>query len=233
MTDRARALQDRGRDGPGHASRSGMCRWHRRSTGSAALCRNSGSPSAGVVRQAAGRVDDMLDRGRDLASLSRGYLACHPPGFRRPVVGRRDDRRLHGCTRDSSRRCRPAFPATRSADPRLPRQRAALRLIGLQPRHPRPADAYRPADRRRCLRHRCRDPAPRIRRPLHLRLAPCLHVPSAPAPPWQAPAVFCLGGHCGAVSLAAALALPSGLANRDLIVFLTFAVILVMLAARD
>jgi CPA1 family monovalent cation:H+ antiporter len=48
-----------------------------------------------------------------------------------------------------------------------------------------------------------------------------------PYPPWQAPIVIAWAGIRGAVSLAAALALPIGLANRDVIIFLTFAVILV------
>jgi CPA1 family monovalent cation:H+ antiporter len=53
-----------------------------------------------------------------------------------------------------------------------------------------------------------------------------------PYPPWQAPAVIAWAGIRGAVSLAAALALPSTIANRDLIVFLTFAVILVTLVGQ-
>ena len=53
-----------------------------------------------------------------------------------------------------------------------------------------------------------------------------------PYPPWQAPAVISWAGIRGAVSLAAALALPSTLANRDLIVFLTFVVILVTLVGQ-
>ena len=53
-----------------------------------------------------------------------------------------------------------------------------------------------------------------------------------PYPPWQAPTVIAWAGIRGAVSLAAALALPSTLANRDLIVFLTFAVILVTLVGQ-
>ena len=53
-----------------------------------------------------------------------------------------------------------------------------------------------------------------------------------PYPPWQAPAVIAWAGIRGAVSLAAALALPSTLADRDLIVFLTFAVILVTLVGQ-
>ena len=47
-----------------------------------------------------------------------------------------------------------------------------------------------------------------------------------PYPPWQYPAVLSWAGVRGAVSLAAALALPSNVPGRDLIVFLTFAVIL-------
>jgi CPA1 family monovalent cation:H+ antiporter len=53
-----------------------------------------------------------------------------------------------------------------------------------------------------------------------------------PYPPWQAPAIIAWGGFRGAVSLAAALALPAALPNRDLIVFLTFAVILVTLVGQ-
>jgi CPA1 family monovalent cation:H+ antiporter len=53
-----------------------------------------------------------------------------------------------------------------------------------------------------------------------------------PYPPWQAPAIIAWAGIRGAVSLAAALALPSNLPDRDLIVFLTFAVILVTLVGQ-
>jgi Na+/H+ antiporter len=53
-----------------------------------------------------------------------------------------------------------------------------------------------------------------------------------PYPPWQAPAVISWTGIRGAVSLAAALALPTNLPGRDLIVFLTFAVILVTLVGQ-
>jgi CPA1 family monovalent cation:H+ antiporter len=53
-----------------------------------------------------------------------------------------------------------------------------------------------------------------------------------PYPPWQAPIVIAWAGIRGAVSLAAALALPIGLANRDVIIFLTFAVILVTLVGQ-
>jgi monovalent cation/hydrogen antiporter len=47
-----------------------------------------------------------------------------------------------------------------------------------------------------------------------------------PYPPWQAVAMVSWAGFRGAVSLAAALALPSEFPHRDLIIFLTFAVIL-------
>jgi len=53
-----------------------------------------------------------------------------------------------------------------------------------------------------------------------------------PYPPWQAPVVVAWAGIRGAVSLAAALALPLDLADRDEIVFLTFAVILVTLVGQ-
>jgi Na+/H+ antiporter len=53
-----------------------------------------------------------------------------------------------------------------------------------------------------------------------------------PYPPWQAPAIISWAGIRGAVSLAAALALPTDLPGRDLIVFLTFAVILVTLVGQ-
>src|SRR5207344_1866912 len=46
-----------------------------------------------------------------------------------------------------------------------------------------------------------------------------------PYPPWQYPAVLSWAGIRGAVSLVAALALPADFPDRDLIVFLTFAVI--------
>jgi monovalent cation/hydrogen antiporter len=53
-----------------------------------------------------------------------------------------------------------------------------------------------------------------------------------PYPPWQAPAVISWTGIRGAVSLAAALALPTNVPGRDLIVFLTFSVILVTLVGQ-
>jgi Na+/H+ antiporter len=53
-----------------------------------------------------------------------------------------------------------------------------------------------------------------------------------PYPPWQVPVIISWSGVRGAVSLAAALALPVGLHDRDLIVFVTFAVILVTLVGQ-
>jgi Na+/H+ antiporter len=53
-----------------------------------------------------------------------------------------------------------------------------------------------------------------------------------PYPPWQAPVIIAWAGIRGAVSLAAALALPSNFPGRDLIIFLTFAVILVTLVGQ-
>jgi CPA1 family monovalent cation:H+ antiporter len=53
-----------------------------------------------------------------------------------------------------------------------------------------------------------------------------------PYPPWQAPVIISWAGIRGAISLAAALALPTNLPGRDLIVFLTFAVILVTLVGQ-
>ena len=53
-----------------------------------------------------------------------------------------------------------------------------------------------------------------------------------PYPPWQYPTVIAWAGIRGAVSLAAALALPTNLPDRDLIIFLTFAVILVTLVGQ-
>jgi monovalent cation/hydrogen antiporter len=53
-----------------------------------------------------------------------------------------------------------------------------------------------------------------------------------PYPPWQGPVVIAWTGIRGAVSLAAALALPEALPERDLIVFLTFAVILATLVGQ-
>jgi monovalent cation/hydrogen antiporter len=50
-----------------------------------------------------------------------------------------------------------------------------------------------------------------------------------PYPPWQAPVVIAWAGVRGAVSLAAALALPVDVPQRDVIVFVTFVVILVSL----
>jgi CPA1 family monovalent cation:H+ antiporter len=47
-----------------------------------------------------------------------------------------------------------------------------------------------------------------------------------PYPPWQAPVVLAWAGVRGAVSLAAALALPTDLPERELILFITFVVIL-------
>jgi Na+/H+ antiporter len=53
-----------------------------------------------------------------------------------------------------------------------------------------------------------------------------------PYPPWQWPAVLSWAGIRGAVSLAAALALPADLPHRDLLVFFTFVVILVTLVGQ-
>ena len=53
-----------------------------------------------------------------------------------------------------------------------------------------------------------------------------------PYPPWQAPAVISWSGIRGGVSLAAALALPTGFPDRDLIVFVTFCVIVVTLVGQ-
>jgi CPA1 family monovalent cation:H+ antiporter len=53
-----------------------------------------------------------------------------------------------------------------------------------------------------------------------------------PYPPWQYPVIISWAGIRGAVSLAAALALPTNFPARDLIVFLTFSVILVTLVGQ-
>ena len=53
-----------------------------------------------------------------------------------------------------------------------------------------------------------------------------------PYPPWQAPAIIAWSGIRGAVSLAAALALPLDFPRRDLIVYLTFSVILATLVGQ-
>jgi len=53
-----------------------------------------------------------------------------------------------------------------------------------------------------------------------------------PYPPWQAPVVISWSGIRGGVSLAAALALPSGFPDRDLIVFVTFCVIVATLIGQ-
>ena len=53
-----------------------------------------------------------------------------------------------------------------------------------------------------------------------------------PYPPWQAPAIIAWSGIRGGVSLAAALALPIGFPDRDLIVFVTFCVIVVTLVGQ-
>jgi len=53
-----------------------------------------------------------------------------------------------------------------------------------------------------------------------------------PSPPWRYPAVIAWTGIRGAVSLAAALALPADFPQRDLIVFLTFSVVLVTLLGQ-
>jgi CPA1 family monovalent cation:H+ antiporter len=50
-----------------------------------------------------------------------------------------------------------------------------------------------------------------------------------PYPPWQGPVVISWAGVRGAVSLAAALALPANFPQRDVIVFITFVVILASL----
>ena len=53
-----------------------------------------------------------------------------------------------------------------------------------------------------------------------------------PYPPWQAPVVISWAGIRGAVSLVAALALPTDFPDRQLIVFLTFAVIVATLVLQ-
>lgn len=53
-----------------------------------------------------------------------------------------------------------------------------------------------------------------------------------PSPPWQNVAVIAYAGMRGAVSLAAALALPVEFPDRDLVLFLTFCVIFVTLVGQ-
>ncbi|CAN5271919.1 Na+/H+ antiporter [soil metagenome] len=53
-----------------------------------------------------------------------------------------------------------------------------------------------------------------------------------PAPPWRSVAVISWAGMRGVISLAAALALPETIASRDLILFLTFNVILATLVLQ-
>jgi CPA1 family monovalent cation:H+ antiporter len=53
-----------------------------------------------------------------------------------------------------------------------------------------------------------------------------------PYPPWQSPVIISWAGIRGGVSLAAALALPTGFPDRDLIVFVTFCVIVVTLVGQ-
>src|SRR5262249_34282537 len=53
-----------------------------------------------------------------------------------------------------------------------------------------------------------------------------------PYPPWQAPAIISWAGIRGAVSLAAALGTPIAIAGRDVIVFITFCVILLTLVGQ-
>jgi Na+/H+ antiporter len=53
-----------------------------------------------------------------------------------------------------------------------------------------------------------------------------------PYPPWQAPVVIGWAGTRGGISLAAALALPTGFPDRDLIIFVTFCVLVVTLAGQ-
>lgn len=53
-----------------------------------------------------------------------------------------------------------------------------------------------------------------------------------PYPPWQYPAVISWAGIRGAVSLVAALALPNDFPDRELIIFLTFAVIVATLVVQ-
>lgn len=53
-----------------------------------------------------------------------------------------------------------------------------------------------------------------------------------PAPPWRAVALIAYAGMRGVVSLAAALALPLGFPERDLVIFVTFVVILVTLVGQ-
>ncbi len=53
-----------------------------------------------------------------------------------------------------------------------------------------------------------------------------------PSPPWRSVAVISWAGMRGVISLAAALALPEAVASRDLILFLTFTVILATLVLQ-
>ena len=53
-----------------------------------------------------------------------------------------------------------------------------------------------------------------------------------PAPPWRSVVVISWAGMRGVISLAAALALPEAIASRDLILFLTFSVILATLVLQ-
>lgn len=53
-----------------------------------------------------------------------------------------------------------------------------------------------------------------------------------PAPPWRSVAVISWAGMRGVISLAAALALPEAVGSRDLILFLTFNVILATLVLQ-
>ena len=53
-----------------------------------------------------------------------------------------------------------------------------------------------------------------------------------PYPPWQWPVVIAWSGIRGGISLAAALALPTGFPDRDLIIFVTFCVLVVTLVGQ-
>ena len=194
-----------------------------------------------LVRQVRRRIDDPPTE-IAIAVLS-GYLAYLPATaarrLRRPCRGH--DRRLHGLVHAGVDDERDAAVGRRVlGDPRVPRQRA--RSSGWSAcsfGHPRRPLRSVLVEARRVLR------AGVARRSSLTRLASsCRSSPTFPAgrsesirehdpyPPWQWPALISWVGIRGAVSLVAALALPNGFPDRELIIFLTFTVIVATLVLQ-
>ena len=176
------------------------------------------------------------DRGGDRASLRLPRVPARVGDRRVGRARRGDDRRLHGLVHaGADERARRGSRATRSGrSSSSSSTRCCSRSSGCScTRSPSRLADHVDADRRGAgdRRRRHRDPA-RLGADLHLR--PALPLPRASASATRtrrgsAPVVIAWAGVRGAVSLAAALALPTDVPQRDVIVFVTFVVILVSL----